>query len=310
MWNKALRALIVQMSVRETRLKPSREKHHETRGERWWWSGTTFQVVTWDGEVDLWVDVWRVFVGGFWGRFGGWMCFFCQPDNLGVNDSQFDYLDTFPKCVFVASRFLDSKWGGANFPWYHRMKWIQLPNLNVEAPHLLLVASEVSQKVTLFGYTFLVAGCEPGPFLGHSLLTSIKAKGWIQRDTSLIPHMWLKRINHLKGLSGFRSSCWETSNSKNFWWEKNASFGKPYGKKRRWIFPSPPVTWKILRFWLHRPGEPGLPWWTPVRRPSLGCPSDGFIPKSIYGFSQSSPSPTKRLATIGRIGNSLLHGSC
>ena len=144
MWNKALRALIVQMSVRETRLKPSRETPRgrddgEVAQRFKWWLGMGKESVS------------RCVKGGtrgwFLGDLGVVDVFFCQPDNLGVNDSQFDLVDTFPKCVFLASRFLDSKWGVANFPWlwfsgwfsngYHRMKWIQLPNLNVEAPNLL-----------------------------------------------------------------------------------------------------------------------------------------------------------------------------
>ena len=134
-----------------------------TTGYRWWWSGTRFQVVTWDGERicesmcegSSWVE--------FLGDFGGGCVFFCQPDNLGVNDSQFDLRILFQMC-FLASRFLDSKWGGANFPWLWFSGWFSngwngsnFQTSTLRRPNLLLVASEVSQKVQLFWLH--ISGC-------------------------------------------------------------------------------------------------------------------------------------------------------
>ena len=153
MWNKALRALIVQMSVRETRLKPSRETTRNSGGrddgevaQRFkWWLGMGKSICESMCEGNSWVVS---------GRFEGGGCvFFCQPDNLGVNDSQFDFLvDTFPKCVFWRQGSLIQSEGapishGCDSGWFsngYNLEIYQLPPQRWGAQ--FLVASEVSQK--------------------------------------------------------------------------------------------------------------------------------------------------------------------
>ena len=80
-------------------------------------------------------------MGGFWAIWGGGCVFFCEPDKLGVNDSQFDLVDTFPKCVFWRQGSLIQSEGRQfpmvvipdDFPMGIILKFINF-HLNVEVP--------------------------------------------------------------------------------------------------------------------------------------------------------------------------------
>ena len=128
-----------------------------------------FKWLTWDGEV----DVWREFVGGFWVIWGVDVFFFCQPDNLGVNDSRFDFLvDTFPNVSF-----------GVKVPWF-KVSGRQFP--------MVMIPDDF-----------------PMGRIGWNLSTSTstlrrpvfsRLRSLPKSDTFLVTHFWLLVANHSKNL--------------------------------------------------------------------------------------------------------------